>query len=80
MARGAEAYLQMWERAEGVPPTRCQAARARATRRGIGSSACARPSGSLLRRAGQPRTALARVDVVREGRPHDRGAAPRAAA
>ena len=27
LGRGAEAYLQMWERAEGVPPTRCQAAR-----------------------------------------------------
>ena len=74
LGRGAEAYLQMWERAEGVPPTRCQAARARATRRGHRP----RPPARDQRLAAPPRRAaahpLARVDVVREGRPHDRGA------
>jgi microsomal dipeptidase-like Zn-dependent dipeptidase len=56
LGRGAEAYLQMWERATGVPPTRCQAAKARVTRRGLGLVRLRAASGSLLRRAGQPRT------------------------
>jgi len=54
LGRGAEAYLQMWERAEGVPPTRCQPARGRATRRGLGRVRLAAGSDALLRRAGQP--------------------------
>jgi hypothetical protein len=36
MSRGSEGYLQMWERAEGIAATRCQPARTRATRDGIG--------------------------------------------
>ncbi len=56
LGRGAEAYLQMWERAAGVPPTRCQPARGRATRRGITRVRIGARAGALLRRAGQPRT------------------------
>ena len=55
LGRGAEAYLQMWERADGVPPTRCQPRRSRATRRGISRLRLGASSRSLLRRAGQPR-------------------------
>ena len=54
MARGAEAYLQMWERAVGVPGPRCRAARARLTGRGLGRLRLGATSGRLLRRAGQP--------------------------
>ncbi len=49
MRRGPEAYLQMWERAYGVPPS--LAARPR-----VGWTA-----GRLLRRSGQPRVRGARV-------------------
>ena len=56
LGRGAESYLQMWERAEGVPPTRCQGSRGRVTRRGLGRVRLGASSGALLRRAGQPRT------------------------
>ena len=60
LGRGAEAYLQMWERAVGVPATRCQA-RARATRGGLGSVRLRARSTALLRRAGQPRRRAARA-------------------
>jgi hypothetical protein len=56
LSRGAEAYLQMWERARGVPPTRCQPARGRTTRRGLTRVRIGASAGALLRRAGQPRT------------------------
>ena len=55
LARGSESYLQMWERAEGVP-TSCQAARGRLTQRGLGRARLGVSSDALLRRAGQPRT------------------------
>ena len=35
MANGAEAYLQMWERAEGVPAPRCRSRTARLRRKGV---------------------------------------------
>jgi hypothetical protein len=54
LGRGAEAYLQMWERAVGVPPTRCERRRARATRRGLGRVRLRAGADALLRRAGQP--------------------------
>jgi hypothetical protein len=38
MFQGAEAYLEMWERADGVPTTRCVAPGARFTRTGLGRS------------------------------------------
>ncbi len=53
LARGSEAYLQMWERAVGVPRERCQPARSRAIRRGMTAEA-------LLRAAGQPRARTGR--------------------
>jgi hypothetical protein len=54
LGRGAEAYLQMWERAEGIPAG-CGPARARLTRRGLAGAWLGDTSGMLLRRAGQPR-------------------------
>jgi hypothetical protein len=48
MFRGAEAYLEMWERAYGVPASHClSAAQARRVRRG-------QPFASVLYEAGQP--------------------------
>jgi hypothetical protein len=55
LGRGAEAYLQMWERARGVPPTRCQPAKGRVTRRGLTRVRLGASADALLRRAGQPR-------------------------
>jgi hypothetical protein len=60
LGRGAEAYLQMWERAVGVPATRC-VRRARATRRGLGSVRLRARSTGVLRRAGQPRRRAGRT-------------------
>ena len=54
LARGAEAYLQMWERAVGIPARRCRASRARVTRRGLGPVQLGHSPQRLLRRAGQP--------------------------
>jgi hypothetical protein len=61
LGRGAEAYLQMWERAVGVPPTRCEPRRARATRRGLGRVRLRASATALLRRAGQPRARAGRT-------------------
>jgi microsomal dipeptidase-like Zn-dependent dipeptidase len=38
MDRGAEAYLQMWERAEGVPPAGCRPWPGQFTRKGLNTS------------------------------------------
>ena len=55
MNRGAEAYLQMWERAEGVKQTTCRNATAEVTsRRLLGRVPLGAHAYSLLRRAGQP--------------------------
>ena len=47
MTRGAEAYLQMWERAEGIKPDSCRNPRLRKTRaqapEPAASPACRRP-------------------------------------
>jgi hypothetical protein len=61
LGRGAEAYLQMWERAVGVPPTRCEGRQARATRRGLGRVRLGASANALLRRAGQPRRRAGRT-------------------
>ena len=56
MNRGAEAYLQMWERAEGIPEVRCDRWRQRfLTARGLPARIQLgdRPK-RVLRRAGQP--------------------------
>jgi microsomal dipeptidase-like Zn-dependent dipeptidase len=61
LGRGAEAYLQMWERAVGVPMTRCEPRQARATRRGLGRVKLRARTSALLRRAGQPRVRTGRI-------------------
>jgi hypothetical protein len=54
MLRGAEAYLQTWERAYGVAPESCFAKRARISRRGLGALRIRRPAFNVLKRGGQP--------------------------
>ena len=54
LSRGAEAYLQMWERAVGIPPRRCRASRGRLTRRGLGALRLGRTPRRLLEAGGQP--------------------------
>ena len=54
MARGAEAYLQSWERVEGVR-VGCKSGRQRARRGGMGRIRRGDSAEALLRRAGQPR-------------------------
>jgi hypothetical protein len=54
MARGAEAYLQMWERTEGVPARSCRRTSGRVTRVGLGRHRLGVTPDALLRRAGQP--------------------------
>jgi len=53
--RGAEAYLEMWERAVGVPATRPVAARWRFTRHGLFRVLVGASAEALLRSQGQPR-------------------------
>jgi microsomal dipeptidase-like Zn-dependent dipeptidase len=54
LARGAEAYLQMWERAEGVPARHCRSPHVRFTRRGLNNVALGLGTRAQLFRAGQP--------------------------
>jgi len=54
LANGAEAYLQMWERAVGVPARRPLPARTRFTSRGLGRVRLGVSTEALLRAAGQP--------------------------
>ena len=54
MARGSEAYLQMWERAEGVKNQACRSARGQFTRSGMGRQRLGLAAASVLQRAGQP--------------------------
>ncbi len=61
MSRGSEAYLQMWERAEGVPAQACRSARGRFTRRGLGRARVGLSTPAFLRRAGQPAVRRGRV-------------------
>ena len=51
----AEHYLQMWERAVGVPAPRCGSDRERVTRNGVGHVLLRARVDDLLRAAGQPR-------------------------
>jgi len=60
MLRGAEAYLQTWERAVGVPFRRCQSDRERFTRRGLGLLRLGADDVTALQTAGQPRKRAAR--------------------
>ena len=59
LGRGAEAYLQMWERARGIPPTRCQPAKGRATRRGLRACGSARARTRCCAARASPRPASA---------------------
>lgn len=54
MNRGAESYLQMWERAYGVPATHCRPAREGLTYGGVGPIRLGEPARALLFGAGQP--------------------------
>jgi hypothetical protein len=54
LLRGAEAYLQMWERAEGVPGPECRAAQRRFVSTGLGEARIGMDPERLLRSAGQP--------------------------
>jgi hypothetical protein len=61
MANGAEAYLQMWERAEGVPGPRCRSRTSRLRRKGVRYIELGRQADNFLRRAGQPQQRDGRV-------------------
>jgi microsomal dipeptidase-like Zn-dependent dipeptidase len=54
MARGPEAYLQMWERADGVPAASCVQSRVKFLRTGFTRMRLGDTPEKLLRRAGQP--------------------------
>jgi hypothetical protein len=54
LLRGPEAYLQMWERAVGVPATTCLNRRARLRRGRLGPIRLGMTSRTLLQSAGQP--------------------------
>jgi hypothetical protein len=54
MFNGAESYLEMWERAQGVPATTCRAAPASFAPTGIGSFRLGADSTVVLMQAGQP--------------------------
>ncbi len=54
MFHGAEAYLEMWERAYGVPATACQPAAGRLSASGVGPLRLGETFESLLYGAGQP--------------------------
>jgi microsomal dipeptidase-like Zn-dependent dipeptidase len=61
MAMGAEAYLQMWERAEGIPAPRCRARTSRLRARGVRRVNLGLGHRALLRHAGQPQQRRGRV-------------------
>jgi hypothetical protein len=54
LARGAESYLQTWERANGIPYG-CKSGREHFTRVGLGRLRLRYTTDKLLRRSGQPR-------------------------
>ncbi len=54
MLRGSEAYLQMWERAVGVPSGKCMSSHLRFTRHGLGPLRLGASYRHLLAKAGQP--------------------------
>lgn len=54
LQRGAEAYLETWERAYGVAAERCRPARAQISRSGFEALRLGRSAFSVLRRGGQP--------------------------
>jgi microsomal dipeptidase-like Zn-dependent dipeptidase len=61
MARGAEAYLEMWERATGVPATSTVPAKTRLRSRSYGRLRLGQSYVAALQHAGQPATRRGRV-------------------
>ncbi len=61
MARGAEAYLQTWERAVGVPASVCRGPHMGFTARGLGGVELGADPERVLRAASQPRVRGARA-------------------
>ncbi|HYH59650.1 MAG TPA: hypothetical protein VD790_10590 [Thermoleophilaceae bacterium] len=61
MANGAEAYLQMWERAVGVPGPRCRSRTSRLRRTGVRGIHVGLGARRFLARAGQPQDRDGRV-------------------
>jgi microsomal dipeptidase-like Zn-dependent dipeptidase len=61
MARGAEAYLEMWERATGVPATTSFSPKTKLKRRSIGGLRLGDSYIAALQRAGQPENRSGRV-------------------
>ena len=61
MARGAESYLQMWERAQGVPAMACRGPHMGYNGRGLGGVELRAGWQRVLRRATQPQRRGARV-------------------
>src|SRR3954452_24342559 len=61
MARGAEAYLEMWERSQGVPATTAVSSRTRMTARGLGKLRLGDSYVEALQRSGQPAQRNGRV-------------------
>ncbi|MCW3048608.1 MAG: hypothetical protein JWO74_2892 [Solirubrobacterales bacterium] len=54
MWNGAEAYLEMWERADGIPAPSCTSPNSQVMSRGLGRLRLGDGWQALLRRAGQP--------------------------
>jgi hypothetical protein len=61
MANGSEAYLQMWERANGIPGPTCRSRTARLRIRGVRHIEVGLRYNRLLKRAGQPQIRRGRV-------------------
>jgi hypothetical protein len=61
MARGAEAYLEMWERATGVPATTSFSPKTKLKKRSIGGLRLGDSYIAALQRAGQPENRSGRV-------------------
>ncbi|HEX8101091.1 MAG TPA: Coagulation factor 5/8 type domain-containing protein [Solirubrobacteraceae bacterium] len=61
LLNGSEAYLQMWERAEGVHGPECRAAQRRFLTRGLGEIRLGMDPEQLLRSAGQPQSRPGRL-------------------
>ncbi len=61
LSKGSEAYLQMWERADGIPDSRCMPAKANFSSVGLGRARLGVAYDALLRSAGQPADRAGRV-------------------
>ncbi len=61
MARGPEAYLQMWERSVGVAANRCRPKRAKLTGAGLAKLRLGSSAVAALKKAGQPERRVGRV-------------------